>query len=283
MSEPDLRPFDFTARKIPAPLMEHVSRWEQKYQFLVDGLLYDLTACETTTQSKIPSLKTFGDVQASWKSPTIGLMISVNEFSLPLAIVARRDQILQHGLTILGQESTELPERDLTSAELSMAQLILEQIASAYASTWPQQESLDISFLGVDRNMAQSRAFRPDSDIVMLESTTKHPGGELTTSLLFPRSGMEQVLDLEPVEVEEGTDRETLSLDSMQDVGLTLVVALSSTAFMSDLTSLAVGDVITFDQRIDTPMPVTANGKPIFLGWPGKVASQQGIKLDSVA
>ena len=275
-------PYDFSASQIPSSMKEFLRRWQTKFVKLVDSFFTELSSSKTTSSVLPPASKSFSDLQNDWEGSTVGLRYRVSEQAFAGVLLASKESLLRFALTILGQNEEELPDRQLTHVEASLAKMIFEQIVEAYSRTWPLQQSLAIQLDGDEPNISQSKVYPRDTELLVLNVTSKHPGGDFPFAFVLPRSEVEELADLVPQDVvASGT---ALQLTSMSDIEVTLSATLGTLQMdMSELMSLSVGDVITFDQEIEQPVPVSVNGEVLFDGWPGRVGSQLGVKLRSVA
>ena len=275
-------PYDFSASQIPSELKEFLRRWQTKFAKLVDDFFTDLCGSATETKVLPPAAKAFSEVQNDWEGATIGLRYNVSDEPFPGVLLASKEHVLRFALLILGQNEEEVPDRDLTHVEASLAGMIFEQIVEAYSRTWPSQETLGFELDGNENKISQAKVYSATDELLVLNVCTTHAGGEFPFSLVLPRPSMELLADLQPEERVPSAVR--IHLETMSEIEVTLTATLGSLQMdMNELMSLTVGDVIAFDQEIAEPVPVSVNGEVLFDGWPGKVGSQMGVKLRSVA
>ena len=50
---------------------------------------------------------------------------------------------------------------------------------------------------------------------------------------------------------------------------------------MTELVSIAVGDIIVLDQCVEDPVVMFANNEPVFHAWPGRIDQKQALKIVS--
>ncbi len=182
-------------------------------------------------------------------------------------------------LLLLSEEESQ-SESPLTHIESSLVQMCLERLAEALGHGWMGEDELKLAASAMSKDPRKSRLFRAKDlvtkariDVQMKNSTTqlnwllpKQPTCDLMETTFDQRAADE------PVNVPE-TMVEGLPVELVSSLGR---VAVS----MSGLSDLKVGQLLILDQRIDQPVKAYVDGEPFYECWPGRLGSQQALKVE---
>jgi flagellar motor switch protein FliM len=78
-----------------------------------------------------------------------------------------------------------------------------------------------------------------------------------------------------------GSREQIESLVREMEVEMTVVLGRVDLS-MRDLTALATGDVLVFDQKVNEPLEGLVAGTPKFRVWPGVIGDRAAIVVDTI-
>lgn len=174
----------------------------------------------------------------------------------------------------------ELPDRDLTPVELSLAVLFIEKLAESLGGGWPKQKAISVEARDIDLNPKRIRLCRARDLVTTTDIVIKI--GELSAIVhwISPKQQFSNLLD-EVVDRRSGSEgkstdcRPVVELVPIEVVGFLGKTKLS----MRRIAELKTGDVVKLNQRIDKPIVATVDGKPFYECWPGKIGETQALEI----
>jgi flagellar motor switch protein FliM len=222
-----------------------------------------------------------GAAIAALADPGYGVRLEVGGAGFPslFAFSSRLVQTLVFDM--LGTPGEEWPElRDLTPAELSMAELLFGEIARAVSQAWPEIEPLQCELHSVISRPMRSRLFSPDEPIVQTTITVNTPFGPDDMVWVSPRSGLESIgirdasTDGQPFQ----PDPQMRNLARL--IPVELVIELGNTSLsLRELNELQVGDYLPLDQPVYQPLEAMVDGQLQWLGTPCRLGNRQGFQI----
>jgi flagellar motor switch protein FliM len=186
---------------------------------------------------------------------------------------------------VLGEPLDNLPEdRELTAAEQTLWDLLMEELSRALGEAWPEQQLLDCRLQGTEPKPQRTRLYPLSEKVLFSRLALKSSFGAQDFSWVVPRQALEELISAHHADAQ---DRRTTSHQVPETVarGLPaeLVVNLGKARLdVAELANLHVGDVVTLDQRISDPLVASVSGSPKFLVWAGRVGSHRAFQIKSL-
>lgn len=279
--------YDFTRPPPLAPSLRAIlAQWLNRSNALLAELLAEISVCielrfvETSTVFPTEVLSQWTD-----KSLAVQAVLDGHESQ---SLIALPNPLVQ-GLVgqMLGEAPSQLPvERDLTPAELSVAELVVETIVKSLNDSWQGDAGIGLSAGPIEPNLRRTRRFKPTEPMIVCRSIARTSLGESHWCWLFSSDFLSQMFGV-PARVPRASDglqtRQHLErlIGSMRtDVEIRLGgVQLTG----PQLANLKVGDVVVLDQRVSDPLRASVRGELTFLGWAGRVGNRQAFEIASAA
>lgn len=283
MSDPTYQVYDFAASaRVERPLSLALRRWLDKFaeRFVEQYSNFSLTEIEA--EALLVDAETFEDLQNKWQAPSFSAEVQLQEGEFSGMLVAERSEILKLLMDILGSTDGETEDRELTSVEASLCEMIFEQAASTLAESWPEQEPLTQELQPLDFQPAHSRLFAPDELLLKSGLLIKLPDRSVSIQLLLPKSDTSQLLKVPMRAPSAPNPASRLDPSQVALISVNVSAELGSTKIpMTELATMAVGDIIVLDQAIENPLTLFANDEPAFEAWPGRREKNQAMKITS--
>jgi flagellar motor switch protein FliM len=199
-------------------------------------------------------------------------------------VVAQVDQ-LALVLELLSEELVGKPElRELTSIEMNLCELLLEQLSASLAESWLQKELLNCKSGQLDRNPQRARLYAGSDPIIVAGLNVHAKAGRVLFQWVLPRAATTALIKQLLGEPQRLEDRKPVNLQPLvEEMPVEVIVRLGETRLgMDDLLALRPGAIIVFDQPIDSPLTAYLDDQPLFLGWPGRQGIKQAFQVAEI-
>jgi len=200
-------------------------------------------------------------------------------FSSLVAFSSRLVQTLVFDM--LGTPGEDWPElRELTPAELSMAELLFGEIARAISQAWPEIVPLPCELHSVISRPKRSRLFAPGEPVVQTQITVETPFGPDDVTWIMPKSGLESI-GIRDTVVDDGEFQPAPEMRILAKLlPVELVIELGNTSLtLKELNELQVGDYLPLDQPVYQPLQAMVDGRLQWLGTPCRLGNRQGFQI----
>lgn len=226
-----------------------------------------------------------GETLADWSERSLAFVTAAEGQEAP-AVVALPNLLVQDLVCrLLGEAPSKLAgERDLTTGERSVAELIGELIVRSLNETWQGDPSSRLLPGEIEPNLRRTRRFPPTESIVVCRSTVKTSVSQSHWCWMLTHDCLAHLFGLPLRSKKAGNDPnnrrqlERLIREMHAEVEIRLGgVQLSG----PQLAALRVGDVVVLDQRVGEPLQGSIRGEPKFLGWAGRVGNRQAFEIEA--
>ncbi len=187
-----------------------------------------------------------------------------------------------------GREPGCIARRPLTEIELRlvarMTTLLLEELRSA----WQNLVKLEFSVQRVESNPQLIETVRPNEAVVVISFELKITESRGAIQLCIPWKSLEAVRGAlagylafgKPHQPESGNEMSPLGEEFQHSV-VEVVAYLAETKISeNDILNLRVGDIITTEMAVHTPISVYVAGVPRFHAHPGAFQGQRAIQVE---
>ena len=283
MNNDQLQPYDFAAAaRVKLPLRRKLKTWFHKTCELLQDQWAMVSQTPITASLESLDAQPFSSVLKTWKNSCSSTTVSFSGDVLSGMLVFENQQLRILILDILGGCDEEPSDQPLTSIEVSMAVIIFEMAAAAFSESWIKQEPLDVAIGEFDAMPNRSRAYAADEDTLVCVLSIRVGEHLAQLQLVLPHDHTKSMVGIESA-TEAGKQKvKPVSSEKISGIQVELVASLGKVEVdMSELTQLAEGDIVVFDQPVNEPINVIANGQDLFSAWPGRQFAQQSLRLNS--
>ena len=186
-----------------------------------------------------------------------------------------------------GREGGQMSRRPLTDIELRLVSRITSLFLDELRRAWENVIDLKLEVLRVESNPQLVQIVPPNEVVVLIsfELTIGDVRGMM--NLCIPFNAIERIGDKLSANTwvsygQHGATSETIAeiTNSLQGSLVEVVVQLASTKInTADLIGLHVGDIITTEKDIHSPLLVSVEGVPKFRAGPGAYKGRKAIKV----
>jgi flagellar motor switch protein FliM len=282
----EVRPFDFRRpQKLSRDELRRVSAIHEQVVRGYAGALTSTLRRVTTIEALSSDQITYEDYVRSVPNPSVlasfrlapleGVLVVELGAELALTVI---DRLLGGPGQPVGLRPTEL-EQDLLRGLISRIALPLAEALAPLIEVTPE-------LVGIELN-AQFLEVASASDVMLLHTSRLTMSGESPTegilAVCWPIELLQEVFADRAVGRDGHGGAEgyggRLDTDVMDDVELRIRLHRSSLA-VSELASLAIGDVIRLDHRVDEAAAAEVGGTPILRGQRGRRGRRLAIRFD---
>ncbi|HMP80345.1 MAG TPA: FliM/FliN family flagellar motor switch protein [Pirellulaceae bacterium] len=279
--------YDFlAASRVERPLALSLRTWMARFGPIFSERWMDFAPAAIQVNPMLINAMSFEAAQSRWKQPSLGVPISIHNDTVTGLVVLRRSEFLVLVMEILRESLTERPaDRELTSIETSMCNMVFQQFAATLGEAWPDKEKMGIAVGSLERQPNHCRMFPPQKEVVVsgfeVRTSCAVATGPVCFDWVFGKEELKRLLG-----VKDGNqfqdDGQRVALESIHGLSVELAVELGSVdLLMSELLALTAGDIVRLDQRIDVPLNVTVNRQPVMKVWPGRRGDTQSVQIES--
>lgn len=281
MTEPQYQVYNFaSSARVERPLWVAFHHWLEKFaeRFVEQWANFSQTEIQATPLEI--DAESFESLQQNWDQPALSAEVRFNDNKLVGMFLVHRVQLHKLLMDVLGNTAAASDDRQLTSVEFSLCELIFEQAASTLAESWPDQQSLSFVIQPVDPQPAHSRLFPPTEKLLRSGLQIDVPAGTVALHFMSPQETTTKMLGVQPRNKAALNPNKRLDSARIADIRVDISAGLGSTELpMTDLMALAAGDIIVLDQPIDQPLVLRANEHPAFTAWPGRNEQTQALTI----
>lgn len=284
MSDPTYQVYDFAASaRVDRPLSLALRRWLDKFAERFVEQYSNFSMTEIDAEALLIDAESFEALQNKWQAPSLCAEVQLQDDELSGMLVATRSEMLKLLMDILGNtDGGETEDRELTSVEASLCEMVFEQAASILAESWPEQEPLTQLIQPLDSQPAHSRLFPPDQLLLKSGLLIKLPNSSVSIQLLLPKTEAAKLLKIPTRAPTAPNPSSRMDPQRIAQISVQVSAGLGSTSLpMTDLATMAVGDIIVLDQSIEQPLTLFANDEPAFQAWPGRRDRNQAMSITS--
>lgn len=227
----------------------------------------------------------FANFQESCDPASFGTSIRLDSLELNSQVIVSQVDLLSLVLELLAEELEAKPAwRELTSIELNLSQLLMENLCSSLAESWLQLEPLNHTLGSLDPNPQRVRIFSGSEPVIVAGLLVQAKAGTMRFQWVLPRAGMTTQLKLLLGDSSSSTENKPTDLRvAISEMPLDVVVRLGETKLaMDDLLALRPGAIVVFDQPIGTPLTAFLENQPLFSVWPGRQGTKQSFQVAEI-
>ena len=285
MTETTYQKYDFAASaRVERPLWLALHRWLEKFAERFVKQYSNFSATTIEAEALLIDAESFEALQDRWDVPTLSAEVQLRDGAVNGMLVGARSELRKLLMDVLGStDDSEPNDRELTSVESSLCEMIFEQAANTLAESWPEKEPLAVQLQPMDRKPADSRLFSPD-EVLLKSGLLINVGSEnVSLQLVLPKIAAAKMMGVSlqsPSAPKSSAPR--LDPERIADIRVEVSAGLGTTDLpMTDLASMAVGDIIVLDQSISQPLTLFTNEQPAFEAWPGRKNQTQAMQITS--
>ena len=199
-----------------------------------------------------------------------------------LVLPTRLALVLVSGL--FGEKPTTLPNiREFTKTEQTLYRFLMESIVGAISETQINVRPVETQLLQPVENLKRTAVLKPNETVLVATFTASGEFGKeqfhwvIPVALVNSLFGANQESDIRPTM----EDRDAL-VELMGDLATRLTVRLGVAQLNSEqLRTLATGDLLILDQRVDQPLNAEVGGEDVFKVFPARIQQRQACHIHS--
>lgn len=282
MTQPQYQVYDFaSSARVERPLWLAVNRWMLKHAELFCEHWANFSQSPISASPLSIDAHDYETNQSRWDQPTFAAPLKFAGTDVEGMVVANRFQLLGLLMDILGN-TDELVDRELTSIESSLCEMLIEQAATTLVESWNGAEPLNVIVGELSCQANRTKLFPVDRVLLNCGIGLKLGDEGLLVELefLFSKDELSDLLKIEKRSDKQFNPNAKLSPEKIAEVSVVLAAKLGRTEIPVDqLMSLSEGDVIVLNQSVVKPIELLVDGQPTFLAWPGQVGEFQAIHV----
>jgi flagellar motor switch protein FliM len=186
-----------------------------------------------------------------------------------------------------GQEETQQTRRPMTEIELRLVSRITDRFLDELTKAWENILHLDLSVERVESNPQLIQVVPPSEVVVMLLFELSIGGTRGMMNLCIPYNSIERISSKLTAnswigygKFESGTESQKLMAAGIRDANVEVVVTLAETTLKTgDLIGLRVGDIITTDKDVRSPMELSVEGIRKFQTTAGAYKGRTAVQI----
>jgi flagellar motor switch protein FliM len=161
--------------------------------------------------------------------------------------------------------------RPLTEIELRLVARVTESLLQEYQLIWPERLNLHATTERVDSNPGFAQAMAPEDKVLQSCFEIKFANQQGSMNVCFPRGWASRLVADRPVDT------------AARENSIELVAELAETKInAADLAGLEVGDVITTEQTVGSPITLRVDGVAKYRGKPGATQGRKAVRVEEV-
>ncbi|MBX6377788.1 MAG: flagellar motor switch protein FliM, partial [Clostridia bacterium] len=179
--------------------------------------------------------------------------------------------------------------RPATEVELHVLQRVIQFLLDTLAEAWRGVLRVSAGVLSVETSPVFAQLAPPNEAVASLQFTLHLSAQRGHLRLCLPYSLLKPILPLlvarQWASGEEATSQERrgIPMEQLADVPVWIVAELGQAELaVGELLSLAVGDVIRLDRRVEDGVRLRVDGTVKFVAKPGLVGNRVGVKVVAV-
>ena len=285
MMQPEYPVYDFlTASKVERPLSAALKVWMGKFCKMFVERWREFSPTDITVSPMLINVLSFESAQSKWNLPSIGMPITIKDNIVHGMVVAQRADLLILMVEILSESLSQRPDdRELTSIELSLTELVFQQAIATFGEAWPEKEMLPIKMGELDHQPKRSRMFPPKRDVLVTGFEIRTSGGleagPSRIEWMFAKDELTQLMGIEP-EVTAASDQK-IPAENIFQIYVDVAAQLGTAdLLMQDLLHLCPGDIVKLNQPIERPLALLINEHPTLQAWPGRTGDRQCCQVE---
>jgi flagellar motor switch protein FliM len=292
MSTADYPKYDFlAASKLERPFSAALKAWFTKFHGLFRERWCDFALSEIQVSPLQTDSLSFDLARGKWTRPTIACPLTISgldrKSEVQGLLVAQCSDVVILMMEILSESLSSRPvDRELTSIEMAMCQLLFQTAASALSEAWLDKDMLPISLGEPDFQPNNSRLFAPSKEVIIqgieIRTSSVAEAGPARFDWVLAKEELMNLLGVRKTSPAPGSAQK-VDPELVSQIEIDVTAHLGSTELsMESLMRLAPGAIIRLDQRVDEPLVVMVNGKPKLAGWPGESNHKPCLLIESL-
>lgn len=286
MSSPGLQTLDFhDPRRLGPVCARLLQRWQKDACEQVLEAWGVLFASPVQLRIAASDPVRYAEAMKSLPDPGVGLVLHLGMDETPTLLTFSNRLLLRLLEAMFGTPGEAWPEpRELTSLELTMADVLFQTLTDSLSEGWPGQMPLPLR-LGETCRPRRSRLFPSGTELVSVRWEITCGQGSEEMAWLLPREPLEELLEADPSNANGPVidPNEELLTHVAEQLPVEVTVELgSATLSMSEIAELHVGDLVILDQSVNRPLIARIGDQPRWTGVPCRAAGQQALEIRSV-
>jgi flagellar motor switch protein FliM len=186
-----------------------------------------------------------------------------------------------------GQDETQQSRRPLTEIELRLVSQVTDRFLAELANAWDNVLSLELSVDRVESNPQLVQVVPPSEVVVLILFEIAIGGVRGMMNFCIPYNSIEHISSTLTAnswigygKIDSNAVSRTQMASGIREAQVEVVVTLAETTLTTgDLIGLRVGDIITTDKDIRTPLQLAVEGVTKFEASPGCYKGRKAVQI----
>ena len=175
----------------------------------------------------------------------------------------------------------EIAERPLTELEIELIRTFFEVLGRSLRQGWLGNQPISCELETVSTNPERIRLCRSKDLVITSSLQIQLTRGEVTIHWVSKKQEMSNLLEM-VIERRKPLGAKVSPQGVVESLPIEIVGLLGQADIpMRRLASIAVGDIVKLDQKIDQPVVASIDGRPFFKCWPGKIGETVGLEISN--
>lgn len=177
--------------------------------------------------------------------------------------------------------------REFTDIDKNIIRQINKGLIANLKLAWEDVLEVETEIEGLETNPALNQTLAPSEPVALITFSVEMGGSSTFINICIPYLSIEKVLDKLVVQYWFRENDEEILEESKQKLKKRLgIVDLSVTAVLGgtnisvgDFLRLSIGDVVTLNDNITTPVKIVVGDQPYLYGKPGTINKNKGVQI----
>lgn len=177
--------------------------------------------------------------------------------------------------------------REFTDIDKNIIRQINKGLIANLKLAWEDVLEVETEIEGLETNPALNQTLAPSEPVALITFSVEMGGSSTFINICIPYLSIEKVLDKLVVQYWFRENDEEILEESKQKLKKRLgIVDLSVTAVLGstnisvgDFLRLSIGDVVTLNDNIATPVKILVGNQPYLYGKPGTINKNKGVQI----
>ena len=279
MTHADLESFDFRSNAALDDTAVALRNWVAKSSSFFSDFWEDASDYEAQLSSENVTTQTYASLLEQAPRDDFYCLAEIQECARSVWYMSTRD------LRTICAEMLDIPigdetdDQELTAVEMTLSKMFLDNLAVALGVGWMGEGKAVIEPTELTKDPRKAGVMRESDLAIKTSIQVKLRSGESKIHWLLQKQRACDMFDT-VVDKRKRTAPAKFSPQTVGKIPVELVVLLGKTSVpLASLSSLAEGEIIMLDHRIDRPVVAEINNAPFYECWPGRQGAQQAVEI----
>lgn len=269
--------------RIPEDIGQMLAQWQRVAREAVEVRLSRFIPSGPQVSVVSPEPVTGADLRTG-AADSIVYRVDIAETNAVTLLMIDRSLALALAAEMLGAPPEALPDaRKPTAIETICLDFLVEELKGLIVASQKFTPARNLKVVGIAELKELHSEFPANTTNSTFGFNLELPYGTGGIRWILPQAVTLDMVASSPKTIQSnGHAREDLKRSVLNAPSEISVSLGGAQVLLSKLSSLAVGEIIVLDQKIDEPLTAKVGGQPMFLGWCGQSGKQQMFQIDEL-